>query len=65
LIKKNIQILNNFRHLYYCLKFKKQLRKWLWEKVREPKINKMYSPNYLIENLKEEDDIDIVLHNWK
>lgn len=28
-IKKNIQILNNFRYLYYCLKFKKQFRKWL------------------------------------
>ena len=38
--KQNIQILNNFRHLYYCLKFKKQLRKWLWEKVREPNAKK-------------------------
>jgi Leucine-rich repeat (LRR) protein len=33
-IKQNLQILNNFRHLYYCLKFKKQLRKWLWESKR-------------------------------
>ena len=39
-IKQNIQILNNFRYLYYCLKFKKQLRKWLWEKVKEPNIQK-------------------------
>ena len=30
-IKQNIQTLNNFRYLYYSLKFKKQLRKWLYE----------------------------------
>jgi len=63
-IKQNIQILNNFRHLYYCLQFKKQLRKWLWEKVREPKIKKLYNPSYLI-NLKEDDDLDTFLDNWK
>jgi len=26
-IKQNIRILNNLRHLYYCLQFKKQIRK--------------------------------------
>ena len=65
-IKQHIQILNNFRHLYYCLKFKKQLRKWLWEKVREPIVKRIYSPNYLVENLvDEEDNLDTVLNNWK
>jgi len=64
-IKQNIQILNNFRHLYYCLKFKKQFRKWLWEKVREPQIKKMFHPKYLVENLGEDDDLDTVLNNWK
>ena len=63
-IKKNIQILNNFRHLYYCLKFKKQLRKWLWEKVREPNAKKLYNPDYLVRNLGENDDLDIFLDNW-
>ena len=63
--RQNIQILNNFRHLYYCLKFKKQLRKWLWEKVREPIIKKLYNPLYLIENLGDEDDLDTVLKNWE
>jgi Leucine-rich repeat (LRR) protein len=63
--KKNIQTLNNFRHLYYCLQFKEQLRKWLWEKVREPKIQKLYDPIYLLENLDEDDDLDAVLNNWK
>jgi Leucine-rich repeat (LRR) protein len=62
---KNIKILNHFRDLYYCLKFKKQFRKWLWEKVRLPNVNKMYNPIYLIENLGDEDDLDTVLDNWK
>jgi hypothetical protein len=64
-IKQNIQILNNFRHLYYCFKYKKQLRKWLWEKVREPIAKKLYDPIYLIENLGEDDDLDEVLKNWE
>jgi Leucine-rich repeat (LRR) protein len=64
-IKQNIQTLNNFRHLYYCLQFKEQLRKWLWEKVRESKIKKLYNPIYLLENLGEEDELDAVLDNWK
>jgi len=64
-IKQNIQILNNVRRLYYCLQFKKQFRKWLWEKVREPTIKKIFHPIYLIENLGEDDDLDTVLNNWK
>ena len=64
-MKQKFQILNNFRHLYYCLIFKKQLRKWLWEKVREPNIKKKYHPNYLVERLGDEDDLDTVLINWK
>jgi len=63
-IKKNIQILNNLRDLYYCLKFKKQLRKWLWEKVREKRAMEMYNPNYLVENLSDEEDLEKVLENW-
>jgi Leucine-rich repeat (LRR) protein len=63
-VKENIQILNNFRHLYYCLKFKKQFRKWLWEKVREPNVKKMYNPNYLFEKLGEDDDLVSFLDNW-
>jgi Leucine-rich repeat (LRR) protein len=64
-IKQKIQILNNFRYLWYCLKFKKYFRKWLWVKIREPKIQQIYDPIYLIENLKEEDDLELVLNNWK
>ena len=63
-IKQNIKILNNFRYLYYSLQFKKQLRKWLWEKVREKHIMDKYHPKYLLENLDEDDDLDTVLNNW-
>ena len=64
-IKKNIRVFKYFRHLWYCLQYKKQFKKWLWEKVREPKIKKLYNPIYLIENLGDEDDLDEVLNNWK
>ena len=60
---KQIQTLNNFRHLYWCLKFKKQLNKWLWEKIREPKIMKQYHPNYLFKNLREDTDLNKFLDN--
>ena len=62
--KQNIRTLNNFCYLYYCLKFKKQFRKWLWEKVREPNVKKLYNPIYLVENLQKDDDLDTVLYNW-
>jgi len=63
-VKQNIKIVNNFRYLYFSLKFKKQLRKWLWEKVREKKIMDKYHPNYLLENLEENLDLDKFLNNW-
>lgn len=63
-IKQNIKILNNFRYLYYSLQFKKQLRKWLWEKVRKNHIMDKYHPKYLLENLKENTDLDEILNNW-
>jgi hypothetical protein len=61
---KQINTYNSFRHLYYSLKFKNQLRNWLWEKVRKPKIEKKYHPNYLIQKLNENTDLDTVLINW-
>jgi Leucine-rich repeat (LRR) protein len=63
-IKKQMQILNNFRHLYYSLKFKKQFRDWLWVKIREPKAMKKYNPSYLLENLQEYTELDSFLDNW-
>lgn len=63
-VKQKIKILNNCRDLYYCLKLKKQFRKCLWEKIREPKIMKKYHPSYLIERLDEDTELDMVLNNW-
>jgi len=63
-INQKLKILNKFRDLFYCLKFKQRFRKFLWEKVREKNIMTKYHPNYLIENLHEESDLDIVLSNW-
>lgn len=63
-IKKQIQLLNNFRHLYYSLKFKKKFRDWLWMKIREPKAMKKYHPGYLVDNLKEYTELDSFLDNW-
>jgi hypothetical protein len=64
IIEIKIKILYNFRHLYYCLKFKLKFWHFLW-KIREPKIIQKYHPSYLDEFLKDEDaDIDVVLDNW-
>ena len=66
LILKNIGILNKFRKSYirlqYALQFKKQFRHWLWVRVKEPKIQKDFHPDNLL-NLKEDDDLDTFLGN--
>ena len=59
-----LKILNQFRYLYYSLKFKKRFRDLLWVKIREPKIKIKYSHDYLIANLHEDTDLDTVLNNW-
>jgi len=64
IIKQQMRVLNQFRYLYYCLKFKKQFRDWLWVKIREPKIRLKYSHAYLVEHLHENTDLDELLSNW-
>jgi hypothetical protein len=64
ILKQKVNKFNNFIHLYHCLKFKKPLRKWLWELVREPNIIKKYHPKYLTDNLGETDDLDEFLEYW-
>jgi Leucine-rich repeat (LRR) protein len=61
--KKEIQTINNFRYLYYSLKFKKRFFDFLWLKIREPKIRKRYHPSNVIENLQDT-DLDDFLDNW-
>ena len=57
-IKKNIKILNKFRYLYYCLKYRK-----IFLRMMEPIIKKRYHPSYL-DDLNEEDDLDEKLGEW-
>ena len=63
-IRIRIQKLYNFRHLYYCLKFKKQFKYWIWAKVREPKIIMQYNPSNLFDKLDEDVDLDEFLQNY-
>jgi Leucine-rich repeat (LRR) protein len=58
-----INTLRNFRYTYYLLKFKTHFKRWLWEKVREPKIMAKFHPSYLDE-LLETDDLEVFLDDW-
>jgi len=58
IMNKQIKIWNNFRYLYYCLKYRKRFLRMM-----EPVIKKRYHPSYLY-NLKEEDDLDEKLNEW-
>jgi hypothetical protein len=53
IVRSKIEVLRKFKHLYYSLNFKSQFRKWLWERVREPKIMSSYSPYALMKMLDE------------
>jgi Leucine-rich repeat (LRR) protein len=62
---QNVARMNRFRELYYCIKYKNKFREWLWVKVREPSAMKLYSPEYLMNELKDEEtDLDEVLNAW-
>ena len=65
--RQQIKTFNQFKHLFYSLKFKRQFRDWLWLKVREPKIMFKFHPSCLleiIENLEDKDvDFDKILNN--
>lgn len=47
LLRRYVNGFYKFAHLFYSLKYKKQFRRWLWEKVREPIIKKRLSPERL------------------
>lgn len=64
-----VNILFQFKYLYYSLKYKSRFRHWLWIKVREPKIREYYSPVNLEKILSgiDNDDyerFDNILNNW-
>ena len=58
-----IKTLRNFRYTYYLLKYKKHFKRWLWEKVREPKIMAKFHPSHL-DALEETDDLEVFLEDW-
>jgi Leucine-rich repeat (LRR) protein len=55
-IKQNIQTLNNFRHLYYSLKFNIKFEQWLL-RSKEEKIMEQYHPDKIIKLLESGVDI--------
>jgi hypothetical protein len=63
----NCAIINRAKILFYSLKFKNKFRRWLWEKVRKPKIEAKYNPNNLdniINNCENDDDLLYALEAW-
>jgi Leucine-rich repeat (LRR) protein len=66
-IREHTRVLQRFRELYYSLKYKIPLRKWLWVQIREPKIIRYYHPSHLEERLESADEsieLDQILINW-
>lgn len=68
-INNKLKITNRFKELFYTLKFKKQFRTILWEKVREPKIRAKYHPDILMKMLEGRDEmtleqLDEMMENW-
>ena len=63
LYNKKISILRNFRYTYYALKYKNHFKRWLWEKVREPKIMAKFHPSHLTK-LEDTDDLEVFLEDW-
>ena len=67
--RKQTKIVNQFRELFYALKYKKQFQYLLWERIREPKIRNKYHPSNLMAMLEEKEDItldelDELLEKW-
>ena len=61
------QTIYKFKYTYYCLKFKKQFRDWLWIRVRLPNISNQYCPNNLnalIINCNTDDELFTKLDTW-
>ena len=66
ILRYNIETLNRFKELFYCLKYKAKFRYLLWFKLREPKIQKKYHPTNLAILLNENNNIDLckILNEW-
>jgi hypothetical protein len=67
LLRNKGLLLHNVKTLFYSLKYKKNLRHFLWERVRRPKIEAKYHPSNLqkmMDELNENDDFTELLENW-
>jgi hypothetical protein len=67
--RKQIKIINQFKELFYILKYKKKFLDLLWVNIREPKIRNKYHPSNLMTMLEEKEDItldelDELLEKW-
>lgn len=69
-VDHSMQSLYRFRLAFYSAKYRATFRRWLWERVRMPKIAEQYSPRNLLLRLNtiqdEEDaaEFDAVLNTW-
>ena len=45
--------IHRFRELFYALKYKKQFRLFLWDRIRRPKIEVQYHPTKLVQFIQE------------
>jgi Leucine-rich repeat (LRR) protein len=67
-LQQIVKTIYNFKYTYYCLKFKKRFRDFLWERVREPIAMKRYHPLELqkILDVTESSELDenVLLENW-
>lgn len=65
-INCKIRCLEQFKELYYSLKFKRQFRDWLWIKVRLPRIQNQFHPDNLDELLctVTDEELNETLDNW-
>ena len=70
IMRCNIQKLNRFKELFYCLKYKSQFRYLLWIKLREPKIQQYYHPENLLQlldnnkNILDDNNLYNLLTEW-
>jgi Leucine-rich repeat (LRR) protein len=67
--KNIIYRFNKCKYRIMCLKYKQHFRKWLWERVRLPRINREYHPDKLrdaAELLGDDEETDLFEHvGWK
>jgi hypothetical protein len=59
-INETNEKIKKYKYLFYCLKYKKKFKRWLWEYVREKKIKMEYHPSVISNKLLKYDINDIM-----